>query len=221
MRLKKQMGFALSDSINNVKNPKKKLDPKIIRIGDSVKVENCMFFVRCGYPLCLEDLTNNVLERRKRELFSLIDLEFPFVKAKKYYIIDSLPINKTQGDFNDDLKEDLARQLARKIASVQIVEKKFGGSTREIYEKSIPDLKDEEFIVTDIKFVKTGTRHAGSGGGYNYFDEWEYEPPYFNCDKTYKILQLKYKDTNQQNNLEYLNLEDKDLRIQVDNVVKL
>jgi len=214
-------------SFDERKTPKRKLDPRIIRVGDLVKVENCMFFVRCGYPLCLKDLTSDIVEKRRKEIYDLITSEFP-PTTKKYFTIDSLagcdsvPLNAVSLDSNYKEYEELAEQIARKMAQVKIVEKKYGGSSREIYEKSIPGLKNEEFVVKEINFVRTGTRVAGSGASYGYFDsEWEYEPPTFDCDKTYKILSLSYKDNDQEDRLECLNLKDEDLRIQVDNVVKI
>lgn len=209
------------------KEKRRKLNPKIIRVGDLVKIENCMFFVRCGYPLCLKDLTNEILEARRKEIYNLITSEFPPV-PRKYFTLDSLagcdsvPLNAFSLDENYREYEELATQIARKMAQVKIVEKKYGGSSREIYERSIPGLKNEEFVVKAINFAKTGTRVAGSGASYGYFDsEWEYEPPTFDCDKTYKILSLSYKDEDQEERLECLNLKDEDLRIQADNVIKI
>ena len=209
------------------KTSKRKLNPKIIRRGDLVKVENCMFFVRCGYPLCLKDLTSEILEKRKKEIYDLIRSEFP-PTVRKYFIVDSLagcgsvPLDSISSDQDYKEYEELAEQIARKMAQVKIVEKRYGGSSRDIYERSIPGLKNEEFVVKAINFAKTGTRVAGSGASYGYFDsEWEYEPPTFDCDKTYKILSLSYKDDDQEDRLAHLSLKDEDLRIQADNVVKV
>ena len=193
---------------------KKKLNPKIIRRGDLVKVENCMFFVRCGYPLCISDLTKDILERRKKEIYQLIELEFP-----RYFNRKSINGFVALKETND--ADDLAEQVAKKLAMVKIVDEKYGGSEREIYEKSIPDLKNEEFIVSEVNFVKTGTRIPGYYSSSIYFDDCDYEPTTFDVDKTYKILTLQYKDSDQELRLKYLNLNDEDLRICADNVKKL
>ena len=193
---------------------KKRLNPKVIRRGDLITIENCMFFVRCGYPLCISDLTKDILERRKKEIYQLIELEFPGYSNRKS-ILGSVSVK-------DAVEADnIAEQVARKLAMEKIVWERYGGSEREIYEKSIPDLKNEEFIVREINFVKTGTRIAGSGSSYSYFGEYEYDPPTFDVDKTYKILTLQYKDSEQELRLEHLNLQDEDLRIRVDNVQKI
>jgi hypothetical protein len=193
---------------------KKRLNPKVIRRGDLITIENCMFFVRCGYPLCISDLAKDILERRKKEIYQLIELEFPGYFNRKS-ILGSVALKETTD------ADDLAEQVAKKLAMEKIVWERYGGSEREIYEKSIPDLKNEEFIVSEVNFVKTGTRIAGRGSYYSYFGEYEFDPPTFDVDKTYKILTLQYKDSNQELRLEYLNLKDEDLRIRADNVKKL
>ena len=117
--------------------------------------------------------------------------------------------------------DELAEQMAKKLAMVKIVHERYGGSEREIYEKSIPDLKNEEFVVSEVNFVKTGTRIPGYQSSSIYHDDCDYEPTTFDVDKTYKILTLQYKDSDQKLRLEYLNLKDEDLRIQANNVKKL
>jgi len=39
---------------------KRKLDPKIIRVDDYVRIDNPEMFVRCGYPLSLNDMCKEV-----------------------------------------------------------------------------------------------------------------------------------------------------------------
>lgn len=210
--------FAIKNSLavlpkNQAKSKsKRKLDPKIIRVGDQVKISNCMFFVRCGYPLCVKDLTESIMSRNKSEISNLLEKE---VHPKLSGDHKGWLTNNTVLDYEIE-------RVCKTIASIKIVVDKWGGNRREIYEKSIPDLKNECFIVKEVKFVKTGIRHQGGGYTYTYFGEEDYDPTYLDIDKTYKILTLDYVDLAQREKLEYLNLEeDDDLRIQAPNVLKV
>lgn len=221
--------FSIKNSLigpfNSTKNqanpkPKRKLDPKIIRIGDQVEITNCMFFVRCGYPLCVKDLTESIMSRSKADIFNLLKKEvYPDLDIDaldKLNCIDIVTGRKKTSSFIDDIE-----RVCKTIASIKIKVDKWGGNRREIYEKSIPDLKNECFIVKEVKFVKTGERYQGSGYTVDYFGEEDYDPTYLDVDKTYKILTLDYADVAQMNKLDYLNLEDEDLRIQALNVLKV
>lgn len=198
--------------------PKRKLDPKIIRVGDQIQITNCMFFVRCGYPLCVKDLTESIMSRSKIDVFNLIKKEiYPNLDINELSIKD-FSNNRISSAVQLDYSIE---RVCKTIASIKIKVDKWGGNRREIYEKSIPDLKNEYFNVKEVKFVKTGERYQGSGYTVDYFGGEDYDPTYLDVDKTYKILTLDYIDLAQREKLEYLNLEENDLRIQALNVLKV
>lgn len=204
--------FAIKNSLAVLPKPKRKLDPKIIRVDDQVKITNCMFFVRCGYPLCVKDLTESIMSRNKADISNLLQKEVhPKLSSNMH----------GSWTMNAEVLDSEIERVCKTIASIKIVVDNWGGNRREIYEKSIPDLKNECFIVKEIKFVKTGIRHQGGGYTYSYFGEEDYDPTYLDVDKTYKILTLDYIDIAQREKLEYLNLEEDDLRIQTLNVLKV
>ena len=51
----------------------KKLDPKIIRVGDMVRIDNPEMFIRCGYPMSLEDACKEVDELFGDDILRLLD----------------------------------------------------------------------------------------------------------------------------------------------------
>lgn len=215
--------FTIKNSLNvlpkKTTKSKRKLDPKIIRVGDQVKITNCMFFVRCGYPLCIKDLAESIMLRSKADIFNLLKKEvYPDLNINM--LNEKYLINTKNGKKVSSLDDSIER-ICKTIASIKIKVDRWGGNRREIYEKSIPDLKNECFIVREIKFVKTGERYQGSGYTIDYFGEEDYDPTYLDVDKTHKILTLDYVHAVQMDKLDYLNLEEDDLRIQALNVLKV
>ena len=51
---------------------KRKLDPKIIRNGDRVRIVTPEIFVRCGYPLCKADLREDIAKNYGKIIEDLI-----------------------------------------------------------------------------------------------------------------------------------------------------
>lgn len=110
---------------------KKKLDPEIIRVGDTIKVVNPQMFIRCGYNMELETETINIIERFKPEIEHLMTK----VKAS--------------GD-------DCIDKVAKALAYFRIRQAQFGGKERQIFTEPHEELQDKKFKVQNINFVKTG-----------------------------------------------------------------
>ena len=154
----------------------RKLDPKIIRKGDYVKVINPHQFVRCGYPISFADMC----ERVRKEHMHKIDSMMESILGKP-----EIKISKTS------LEERWSRHYnIVKIIAYHLLKKEgFGGNERKIFTEERTILKDVIGKVIDIRYVKTGTRVPASrySGGY---DGYDYEPPYLDNEKTNKILDI-------------------------------
>jgi hypothetical protein len=120
----------------SVNSKKKKLDPKIIRVGDTVKVINPLIFERCGYPLGLTD-GYKILEGYRKELDQFLY---------------SIEVNEASGE----LEKALAFLLIKNLS--------FGGPERKVYYTEEPTLKGLTGQVTNRKVVKTGIRSIGFKG---------------------------------------------------------
>lgn len=199
---------------------KRKLDPKIIRIGDVVCIDNPEMFIRCGYPLSLDDACKEVEEKFGRVIEDLIHSvqcldEFVPADEKGVYQdgsmwptcvkIPSLDRNKQYSD------------LVKTLTYYRLVGKNFGGNERKIFTQLEEGLRGRKASVVGIEFVKTGIRHPASGGYDYYSGGYEYEPPYLENEKTHKILDLhvNVSDTNEW--CAFLDLN----RIEVVNVTKI
>ena len=74
----------------------KKLDPKIIRRGDIVRIKNPEMFIRCGYPLSFPDVCEEVSEIHKEDILKFIDKVTD--TSKRDIRVD--PTNKTASLFS-------------------------------------------------------------------------------------------------------------------------
>lgn len=156
---------------------KPRLDPKVIRSGDRVKIINPEVFVRCGYPLCKEDLKEELYKKYGRIIDSLLcsarnDKEFVLTDEPSSNLFEETKYNS---------------EIINILASVQLVAKKFGGKERKIFTQRYDALKDKIFYVAGKRIVVTGEYVPGYGGGM--FSE-DCEPPYLTGVKTHKILLL-------------------------------
>jgi len=177
-------------------NPKKykKLDPKIIRDGDIVKIINPITFVRCGYPLGIEDMRKEVQEK----FGPAIDNLYVSVQSG-----DKLIQKDMIGEYEYGLKIDSNPskkykhfEIVNALAYARLYSKGFGGKERNLHTKTIEGLKDKEAQVISIEIVKTGTYIKGSGRVFYYDGDCDYEPSYLANSKTHKILTLDIFEPN-------------------------
>lgn len=147
---------------------KSKLDPKIIRRGDVVEIVNPQAFLRCGYPLSLEDGKEYIEKNMNKDVLGLL--------------------NKVAGKENR-FNNSTYHKIVKLLAYEYIKSENFGGNERRIFTKEYKDMKGKEALVESIKFVKTGIYNRGYVG-YNYSGDYECDPPYLSYEKTHKILTL-------------------------------
>lgn len=140
----------------------RKLDPKIIRIGDKVRITNPEMFVRCGYPM------------QKMDARVGVDQYQPYIIELLRYTIG--------GSSDWRIVNEMIEALAYGYMRVH----NYGGNERQIYTDYEYGLLRLECTVTKIKFVKTGTYTPGYQ-----ISEGDFTPNHLSNEKTHKILLLK------------------------------
>ena len=156
-----------------------KKNPEIIRVGDIVQINNPECFVRCGYPLSLDDVCEEIYQLYSDKIERFID---EIVKVDE---------NKTPRFTVTRTTQKPYEKIVRKLAYIRMRNKEFGGNERRIFTERRESLKDAEAEVIKIKIVKTGD-YVKATGGYG-----EYEPPYLENQKTHKILYLDVRKQKQ------------------------
>lgn len=158
-------------------NNKRKLNPKIIRVGDLVKIINPEVFIRCGYPLDFEKMLFDVRDKYKQDVDAFMNV-----------ILMRNGIN--HGDISANPYYEVANKLFKAITYMLLHVKGFGGKERKIYTENREEIINEQFFVHKIFFVKTGKYYpiVSSGG---YFEQKEYEPAYLDNQEAHKILILR------------------------------
>lgn len=160
----------------------KKRDETIIRIGDRVKITNPAIFVRCGYPMTMDDALRNHMTKSDIDKIDDLLRGVGITNSESYYFLSpSKPSRLYEATF-----DKIARALAYGIVGT----KQFGGNNREIHTELIPSFKDLECVVTGKRIVKTGIRKYDSD------DDWEsgYHSHWFYLDKekTHIIYKLRW-----------------------------
>ena len=178
-----------------MKKRKRKLDPKIIRVGDTIKILDPQLFIRCGYPLCLRDMESEVEEYFENIIEDLTysvgrGNQFMQRNDKGLYLDQSKVKNSSFGSSRQSRHSREYYKILRELASVRIKVKNFGGNDRKIYTEKYEMSKDKEALVAKVKFVKTGLRVSGSSNYDSYSGHNDYDPPYLENEKTHKILEL-------------------------------
>lgn len=162
----------------------------IIRVGDTVRVLNPLFFVRCGYPLDFNGACELVAERDKAKIEQCISI-----------LLDIKPQDMCQYNFDKfmskaskrdrTLESDIIRALAYREVGLQYKT----GAERKIYTVEYPHYKDKLFTVISKKCVKTGIYYSPSGGYDSYTGEYDYENGGLSYEKTHVILGLNEKSS--------------------------
>lgn len=140
-----------------------KKDPKIIRVGDKVRIVNPEMFVRCGYPMTKQDAREEVFSRFSQQAIQLM--------------------RDTLGHEYDWVAYHTVMEA---LAYGWMKQHHFGGNNREIYTAYEAMAKDQIGIVTKIRFVKTGIYVCGYQT-----EEDEYISSYLKNQETHKILSLR------------------------------
>lgn len=197
-----------------IDDPKAGNKDKIIRIGDYVKVINPTIFIRCGYPLGLNDMRKEVVDQYGEEIEKLIKNIMGERKDDK--------LIKSLGEFKvpPTIRESrIFYDIVNSFAYPKLVAKNYGGKERTLHTELCPQIKDTKARVNGIRMVVTGIYNQGHSG-YTYEGDWDGYPSYLSDTKSHKILKLDlYRDDI---NLTYLHRKgDEQISIEACNVVKI
>jgi hypothetical protein len=159
-------------SVRPTKGPtrERKLNPRIIREGDRVRIVNPLLFIRCGYPMCLPEETERINKTYRKDILDLLNK----VEATR-------PNSSGNKAYSWRLDETI-KKIAQSLAYMRLHSKYFGGAERKIFTVEAPSMAGYEFTVHNIMFVKTGTHFGPSG------DAEDYEPGGLWQAKTHKIV---------------------------------
>jgi len=160
---------------------KRKLDPKIIQVGDRVKVINPILVIRVGYPLCIDDCVGDV-----EKFFgnNVEDLIYSALNGDELIKNDKIELN------NNIRKSRSFRRIIRELAYYRLKGKKFGGSERKLFTKVFEPIRNRIYSVTNVLMKRSGTYNSSSGGFDYWNGEYDYEPAYLSGGKSHKILVL-------------------------------
>jgi hypothetical protein len=163
----------------------KKKNKVVFRVGDSVKVINSTFFLRCGYPLSFQEVKEDVRGKYANKINS-------FIRAIK----DEATGRKIEDPYKSDIdfitlvsfptKEYLTEKILGEVAYCVLRHKNYGGTKRTVHTVEIPELKNMEFIVTGKKVCYSGEYERGGGSSY----DGDYDPNYLGNAKAHIILSL-------------------------------
>lgn len=170
----------------------RKVSHPIYRRFDKVRVINPRVFVRCGYPLTIEDGREWVRNHDKRGQIPLLALDFGLVSKSSQFDDDYRLIS--------DIQEAIARAWVRKQG--------FGGNERSIYTQERPEIMGKVYQVDDKCVVKTGTYRRGSS------DPEDAEGPSLRNVKTHTILRV----STPMNSQDYLDFNYDSFEIEAVNV---
>jgi len=163
-------------------------DKNRIKIGDYVRIDNPEMFVRCGYPLSIEDMRKEIVDNR------FVDIE--------NFIISIVHGEDRLNDFNftnpyfdknsylNNSESATTRTIINALAYELLRHRNFGGSERSIHTKAVEDNKGKIFQVTGTKMCVTGNYIHGSKCYDNWNGGYEYEPPYLENQKSHRILSV-------------------------------
>jgi len=166
----------------------------IIRVDDKVRIINPEFFVRCGYENNRQSHTERIEIVNRDDIIELIKNVFPnhFPKIISYS--------------KDSMArwESVIHNVAKALAYEAVHENMKSGEERKIFTSkySVGSYFGND-VVTDIKYVKTGTYIPP----HIYHGVWDddYEPGGLLNEKVHKILQIDFDNWIEDINVEKVN----------------
>ena len=154
------------------------VDARIIRAGDTVRIDNPLFVLRVGYPKCIESETEEVLAKMGEQLDSVLQLADLSPDCVNIYLA-------SRGEVYQQAK----RKIAREIAYSRLRLHGFGGCNRTVHTRELPGFKGLECCVGHVRYAKTGVYYAPSvSQDYEY--GYDYEPGGLDNQQTHKLLTL-------------------------------
>lgn len=159
-----------------MKEKKSRLDPKVIRAGDRVKVLEAKAVLRVGYPKALKEYQREMEREHGSEIGALVAQIFPACKTAYYSGAKARII------------EELGYIAAKKDG--------FGGNKRDVHLRDLPPeqakaIVGNEYEVYSIHTAAAGTREEGYTSGGSYDDPYvEYVPPSFYTSKVWRLAKI-------------------------------
>lgn len=164
----------------------------IIRIGDFVKIIKPEIFVRCGYDLDYQTITQEIEKKFCKEIVEFIK-QFPFACDKNNAFYSELDLDAGYPIYSDKDSIDIGTssyrcftKIAEALAYEKIKKEIKTGSERKIF-TTIDDTMniDKHRYVENIKYFKTGIYNSGYQDSYG-----EWGSPFLSNEKVHKILIL-------------------------------
>lgn len=140
----------------------------VFKIGQKVKIINPEIFVRCGYPLTIEDELKLITNEEKMAILKL------------------LPSHNNYNFLYHKYDSHLDKILSE-IAFCRLKEKGFGGPERKIYTEHRPALLNKIVTIENKRVVKTGKYEKGYTSGW---ETPEYNPPFLGKEKSNVLLKF-------------------------------
>ena len=197
------------DIINNP-SKKKKLNPKIIRIGDRVRIINPEVITRIGYPMSFGEACEEVEKLHKNKIINFLKEIYPDIKIDIKLLFEDFITCEYQ-------KLKSYKKIIYALAYEHMQNRGFGGNKRELHIEYRRDLLGEFANVYNTFIRKTGIYYPPSGGYDSWNNEYDYNPGGLDKIKTHKILEIYPYNFNQV----VQNWSDRYLKIEACNVEKL
>jgi len=147
----------------------KRLNRKVIRVGDWVKIVVPRFVERVGYPRSLKDYKGAVEVLYKEQLDAI------FEKRDRRGILRAPPFVEWRA--RERVVHEIAYMLARQDG--------FGGRDRTMHFKEVPEMDGKMVQVQRVRTCMTGTYYAPSCDGE------DYEPGGLDGQKRHRLLLVK------------------------------
>jgi hypothetical protein len=160
---------------------KRKLDPKVIRPGDTVKIINPVFVDRVGYPKSFEDACKEVAGLYVPAIEDFLDKVFP-----------DNPINSKclSMAIKPWCEMKVGKKIIKALAYEYLARTGFGGNERKIHTYAIEGDIWQYQEVRETAVVKTGIRFAPSSYYDNWTGEWDCESGGLDQCKTHVLLDI-------------------------------
>ena len=154
---------------------------KYALVGEMVRIVTRRQFIRCGYPLCGDDVRGKMKERYE-------NLHGALTTACREAVVGLGEMNN--GFVSGKVDADIFHQCDKLAVSIILNREHFGGKQRRVIEQDIESSlrTDGNWEVLDRKMVKTGDRVPGGKSGY--YGE-DYDPPYLSGEENHCIYELQ------------------------------
>lgn len=161
---------------------KPRLDPKVIRAGDRVRIVTARALERVGYPKSVKDYAKEIEERLGAQIDELVAAAVPAPRVQTGII------SKLQTGWQAQAKEKILAEMGYCAARAD----GFGGNYRGLFLKDLDTINvGYETFVQEVKTVLTGHYEKGysSGGGWD-GDYEEYTPPCLAIEKAHRLAKV-------------------------------